>query len=518
MRGRFSARLAFTSPFVVAMMGAAILVALVGLLPVAYVWIRATESLNLLSSLADPAVLRLLATTLLLAAAVTAACVLIGVPAALLSSADLPGRRVFEVLFTLPLAVPSYVGALTVIASLGQGGLLQEVVGAKTWPDIYGFFGAWLVLTTFSFPYVLLTVRGAVQRLDPSLVEAARLHGRSPWTTVVVPILTPGAVSGALLVALYTLSDFGAVSLMRCDTFTRVIYTRYMSTLDRGGAAFLSLVLVFLTVAVLVVEGLWRRRSVRYQPRVSTSPRPFRIRLGRFRMPALIAALLLSGLSVGTPILTLGVWLARGGGGGFSGSWLTHSLSLGLGAAVLAVAAAVPVAFARVRSTGMLWVWVNQLTYVGFALPGIVVGLGLVFFAARAAPAIYQTVPLLLLAYVIRFVPQAVGAAGSALALVPVRLEEAARSLGSGPGRAFRKVTLPRIASGLVGGAALVFLTTVKELPATMLLAPPDFDTLATEIWHNTEEAFFGRAALPALILVALAAAPMLFGSGKARV
>ncbi len=153
--------------------------------------------------------------------------------------------------------------------------------------------------------------------------------------------------------------------------------------------------------------------------------------------------------------------------------------------------------------------FVERLSYLGYALPGIVLALALVFFGANFAPGLYGTLGLLVFAYAVHFLPQAVGATRAALLQVRPSVEEAARGLGRGPMRVVATVTAPLASSGILAGAALVFLTTMKELPATLLLAPLGFDTLATRIWTATSEAFFARAAAPALLLILVSALPM---------
>jgi iron(III) transport system permease protein len=172
----------------------------------------------------------------------------------------------------------------------------------------------------------------------------------------------------------------------------------------------------------------------------------------------------------------------------------------------VALVAALPVALLVVRAPRR---WTRALERVVFsanALPGVVVALALVFFAARYLGALYQTLALLLFAYVVRFLPQALSGARTALAGVNPRLEEAARSLGRGPRAAFAAVTAPLAAPGLLAGATLVFLSTMKELPATLLLRPIGFETLATEVWSATSVSQYSRAAPAALLLVAVAA------------
>jgi iron(III) transport system permease protein len=181
-----------------------------------------------------------------LAAVVTAASVAVAVPLAWLTArTDLPGRRAWAVLAALPLVIPSYVGGFVLVSMFGPRGLLQDALaplGVERLPEIYGLPGAALALTLFSYPYVLLTVRGALRGMDPALEEASRSLGSGGWATffrVTLPQLRPAIVAGALLVALYSLSDFGAVSLLQFDSFSREIYTQYRSAFDRTPAAIL---------------------------------------------------------------------------------------------------------------------------------------------------------------------------------------------------------------------------------------------------------------------------------------
>ena len=210
-------------------------------------WFDALETLSRLRTLT------VLGNTIKLAVAVTLSTTVIAVSIAwLTASTDLPGRRVWAVLAALPLVVPSYVYAYLHVTFLSPKGLLQQVLaplGVERLNPVYGFSGAFLVLTLISYPFTLLTVRAALQRMDPALTEAARSLGLSPWQAfwrVTLPNLRPSILAGSLLVALYVLRDFGAVTMLQYSTFTRVIYNRYLSfRLDEAAA--LALVLVIMT-------------------------------------------------------------------------------------------------------------------------------------------------------------------------------------------------------------------------------------------------------------------------------
>ncbi len=313
-----------------------------------------------------------------------------------------------------------------------------------------------------------------------------------------------------MLVALYALSDFGVVSLMRYDALTRAIFQQYRSLFDRTPAALLGLVLVVLTAVVLVLEAR-SRGAGRVRRSAAGADRPAqRVALGRWRAPAaaLVGGVVAFALVV--PVAVLGSWSLREGAeppdAGELLGWAGNSL-LGSGlAAVVAMAAALPVAVLVTRRRARWTALLERATYASNALPGIVVALSLVFFATRVVEPVYQTLALLVFAYVVRFLPQALAGAHGALVRVDPDLERAARGLGASPRRVLARVTAPLMAPGLLAGATLVFLSTMKELPVTLLLRPIGFDTLATEVWTATGVSAYGTAAVPALVLIAISA------------
>ena len=471
-------------------------------------------------------VLETLGRTLLLAVAVTGASIALAVPLAWLTvRTDLPLRRAWSVLTVLPLVIPSYVGGFVVVAALGPRGMLQEFVagplGVDRLPEIYGFPGATLTLVLLSYPYVLLSVRGALWGLDPSLEETSSSLGqgaRSTFFHVVLPQLQPAIAAGALLVALYTLSDFGAVSLLHFEAFSYVIYLQY----DAGArtlAAASSLVLVVLALGLLLLEACTRGRSRYYRSTAGTVRPPSLVRLGRWRWPAFAFCGVVVLLALVMPIGVLGYWLGRGvvAGESLGMEWSTIfnsvyvSVYVSALAAVAAILAALPVALLAVRYTGQASAWLERVTYLGFALPGIVVALALVFFAANYATPLYQNLGLLIFAYVVLSLSAALGVARASLLQVSPRVEEAARGLGKRHHEVLATVTLPMMRPGLLAAAALVFLITIKELPATLILSPIGFKTLATSIWSAAEAAFFAQAAAPALLLVLTSSVPLTF-------
>jgi iron(III) transport system permease protein len=461
-------------------------------------------------------VLRSLALTL----AVTAATIAIAVPLAWLTvRTDLPGRRLWTVAAALPLVIPSYIGAYAILSALGPVGLARDLLaplGVERLPSIAGFPGAWLTLTLFTYPLVLLPVRAALRRLDPQLEEAALGMGRSPadvFRTVVLPHLAPAIAAGALLVSLYVLSDFGAVSIMRFESFTTSIYTLYRASFDRVGAASLATLLAAMMLVILWLESRTRGPAALYRsaPGVARAPRV--VPLGRWRWPALAFCATVSLLALALPLAVLVYWSLRSVSGDVVWSAIAsaagHSLLASGLAALVAALCAVPIAVLAVRFASPFSATVERLSYTGHALPGIVVALALVFFGTRVFPGLYQTLAMLVFAFVVLFLPLAVGVTRASLLQVSPRVEEAARSLGRGPFEVLRTVTGPLISSGALAGAALVFLTAIKELPATLILAPIGFETLATEIWKATSIGFFERGAIPSLVLLAISALPL---------
>ena len=501
---------------------ASLLVAALVLLTPLYLLIRTIGAGQaVVDMLLKPGTLAALGNTVLLTGAVTAAATLIAVPIAWLTTCtDLPYRRFWTVVTALPLVLPSYVAAYLLVSVLGPKGLLQQLLapwGVDRLPNIYGFPGAFLALTLMSYPFILLTVRAALKRMDPALLEAARSLGLSPWRAfwrVTLPHLRPSIVAGSLLVALYVLRDFGAVSMMRYDTFTRIIYIQYRSFADRSLAAALALVLIAMTAIILYLDHRTRGKAQYGRRSVGVARQVKRVSLSRGqRWLALSMVSLISFVALVLPAGGLVYWVARGvmNGQELRSVWQSAqgSLTASLAAAALTILAALPVAILAVRRSDRLSRLIEHLTYVGYALPGIVIALALVFFGAQYVRPLYQTLPMLLAAYVILFIPQAVGATRASLLQVPRCMEEAGRSLGRNSLSVFQRITFPLVRPGVLAGGALVFLTCMKELPATLILSPTGFQSLAVDVWSSISEAFFAQAAAPALLLIILSSIPL---------
>ncbi|HXF97222.1 MAG TPA: iron ABC transporter permease, partial [Gaiellaceae bacterium] len=451
------------------------------------------------------------------AAGVVAASLAVGVPLAwLVVRTDLPGRRLWGVAGSLPLVVPSFVAALALLGALAPHGLLQralEPLGVAALPELRGYWGALLALTLSTYPYVFLLAAAGLRSADPSAEEAARGLGAGRLRVllrVTLPALRPSLAAGALLVALYVLSDFGAVSLMDYPTLTTAIYVRYESLLALESAALLALVLVALAALVVLLTARLRVRGAAYRATPGTGRPAQLVRLGAWRWPALAFCTAVVALFLGAPLATLAWWSLSAdplvGRAPVAWDAALNSAVVAGAAALLAAAAVLPAAVLAWRYPSPATRALEALTLLPSALPGIAVALALVFVGARLGGVVYQSLGLLLFAYLVRFMPYALASTRGALAAVSPRLEEAARSLGRGPLAAVASVVLPLARPGLLAGAALVFLSTVKELPATLLLRPIGFETLATEIWKGTAIGAYSDVAPSALLLIAIAA------------
>ncbi|MFQ5693862.1 MAG: ABC transporter permease, partial [Nitrospinota bacterium] len=532
--GRVRRRISFAS---IALWGLGAGVAVAMLLPAAYLVVRSLDGPpeQFLRTLLRPVVARYLVNTLGLAGVTTFFACIIGVIGGWLTArADVPGAKVWTVLLSLPLAVPSYIGGYAYLAAFGPktwiGLTLLEPLGLTVRES---FWGAALLLTSLTYPYVLLPVRAQLSGMDPSLLEVARSLGLGPRETfirVLLPLLRPAVMAGGLLVALYVISDFGAVAMLEFRSFTYVIFLEQESLFNRQRAAILSLLLVVLTLAILSAEILLRNRGRVEKRGVRTLTSRPRFPLGPWKGPALVFCGIVVTLGLVVPAGTVGYWFVKGlGDPTLDLSWVWKSTWDSVWASVLAAVAsalaAIPVALLSVRRAGKASLLVERSTYTGFALPGIVVALALVYFSlffprqvaslgmalglsAQSAQKwsgfvdYYQTLPVLIFAYVVLFLPQAVGSTRASLLQVPPNLEEAGRSLGRSVRNVFRTITLPLVFPGVLSGAALVFLTTMKELPATLLLSPIGFRPLAAMVFDRMEDAFFAEAAAPALILL----------------
>jgi iron(III) transport system permease protein len=445
----------------------------------------------------------LLWNTVRLAVVVTALCAVIGTLAAwFVERTDLPGRRLWAVLVVVPFAIPDFV------VSFGWASL-------STWVE--GFRGAVLVMTLGTYPLVYLPVAAALRSADPAMEEASRSLGVGPVRTFLRVTLgqVRGAVlGGCLLVVLVLLAEYGAFEILGYQTFTTEIFTEFQLSFNVQTACALSLVLVALSVVVLGGDAAASRARGRVARSGALAQRVARRnRLGRWAVPVVLAFAILAGLALGVPVASSVYWLFEGGAPALSGVSLLdagwHTALYGGAAALVDTVAAVPVALLAVRHPSALSRLLERSTYVVLAMPGLVVALALTYVTEHYGGGFgYQTAPLLVLAYAILFFPLALTGVRASLAHAPVRYEEIARSLGKRRGAVLLRVTLPMVAPGLAAAFALVFLSAVTELTATLVLVPTGVQTLATQFWAYQQNLSYAQAAPFALVIIAVACVP----------
>jgi iron(III) transport system permease protein len=487
-------------------LGLAFVAAVVSLVPLWYLFVQSlSKGLQpFVEELFQQRTLTLIIRSSVLAGSVTIASVFLGTFVAwVIAMSGIPGRTVLTIAFSLPLAIPSYLSAFAWVS----------------WqPRLSGFAGAFIVLTFACFPYVMLPVSAAMSRLDPVHEDIARAMGRTQFSIVrevILPQLRRPIAAGGLLVALYSLSDFGAVAAMRHEVFTWVIYGAYRAGFNPTRAATLSMVLLAAALTLTFAETLVRGRSN------TASSRPTMWR-GKTHSPrswtvtAIVGSILVLVPSVGVPVLTVIGWMRRESARvvEWSSVWHTAGQSFinGVTTAFVTLLLALPVAWCAVRMRGRLASIPERATYITHALPGIVVAISVVYVGIRAVRPWYQEFPLLIFGQVIIFLPVMVTAIRAALEKTPAALEDVAHSLGIGPAATLLRVTIPIALPGLLAGTALTMLASVKELPVTLLLRPTGMDTLSTKIWDFSTlsdyasvgpyaVAFFVLAAVPTAIL-----------------
>jgi iron(III) transport system permease protein len=446
---------------------------------------------------ARPRVVELLVNTIGLVVVTVPLCVLLGVGAAwLVERTDVPGRSLWRPLLVAPLAVPAFVNSYAWVSVV---------------PSLHGFWAGILVATTSYFPFVYVPASATLRRLDPAMEESARALGSSPagaFWRVILPQLRLAILGGGLLIGVHLLAEYGAFAMLRFPTLTTAIFEQFQATFNGAAGSTLAGVLVLLCLVLLVGEAA-ARGTARYARVGSGAARRLSPhRLGSKAIPALSALLVLAVLALGVPVWTIARWLWIGGSSvwtdGEIASATVQTAGLAAVAALATTVLAFPFAWVAVRYRGVFARFVEGSNFVTSSMPGIVTALALVTVAIRVAPSLYQTVALVLAAYVLLFMPRAMVNLRSGLAQIPPGIEEASRSLGVSPTRTLLRITLRLTAPAAAAGASLVFVAVATELTATLLLAPTGTSTLAMRFWSLSSELDYAAAAPYALLLVAL--------------
>ena len=489
-----------------------------------------------------PAYLR---NTLLLLVGVTYGVVSIGVLAAWLVTAyRFPGRRVLEWALVLPLAMPAYVMAYAYTDWLQFTGPVQTGLRALTgwqgreywFPEIRSLYGAAAMLSFALYPYVYLLARTSFLELSRSALEAGRLAGYGAWGgffRVAVPLARPAIAAGTALALMETLADFGVVSYFAVETFTTGIFKAWLGMGDVVAACQLAACLLGFVVIVLAIER-WNRGAARYHPTaLRTAQPPQRLRGGAAAAacvacgaPVLFGFVLPAGILLHVAATSTEAALdARVLG------QIANSVTVAGVSAATAVGIAVLMAYAARLAFRPLVARATRASALGYAIPGAVIAVGILVplgrldnllagwiqgaFGVDVGLVFTGTIVALVYAYLVRFLAVALQTVEAGLARVTPSMEDAARSLGAGPLAAFGRVHAPLLASSLATAALLVFVDTVKELPATFALRPFNFDTLAVAAYNFTRDERLAEAAVPSLVIVAVGLLPVLFVSRR---
>ncbi len=479
---------------------------------------------------------RLISNTAILIAGVGVGVTLLGVSLAWLTSlCEFPGRRWLDWALMLPFAIPAYVLAFVFVGLLDFSGpvqtLMREWFGSGiSFPRVRSTGGVITVFTLVFYPYVYLLARTAFLAQGKGFMEAARVLGLSPWQAfwrVALPVARPAIGAGVALALMESLADFGAVSVFNFDTFTTAIYKTWYGFFSLSSATQLaSLLLLF--VAVLLFAEQRARGAIRPS---NERPRGKALYILRGWKGALAASWcgLVFLCAFVIPVLQLLAWFWQRGRFDLDERYtalITHTLYLGLMAAALTVTAALLLAFAkRLTATRRMRALVG-FANLGYALPGSVLAVAIMlafsyldehavipvstWLGGAGRPILLGSLSALLLTYVIRFIAVAHGPLEGALARIKPSLPEASRSLGVSGVGLFRRVYLPLLLPGSLSAALLVFVDVLKEMPATLLMRPFGWDTLAVRIFEMTSEGEWARASLPALTLVAVGLLPVI--------
>jgi iron(III) transport system permease protein len=510
----------------------------------------ATPIIVVVSSLATPSVdiwahlwhtylLELICNTLALIAGVGLGVLVLGIGLAwLVTLYRFPGQRIFEWLLILPMAMPAYVMGFVFLALFDYTGPVQSwwrgMFGPKMWfPDIASYGGVVLVMTLVLYPYVYLLTRTAFLEQSAGTVEAARALGISElevFWKVMVPLARPSIAAGLALALMEALADFGTVGIYGYSTFTVAIYRVWFGLFNRQAATELASVLLCFTFGLLILERLMRGRARFSQTEGSVRPVSPRSLTGWHAWAASgICGVIVTGAFL-LPVAQLLYWtMTTLGGPEYDARYVTflaNTLMLAAVAAIVVVAAAVVLAYGLRLGRRPIVILFARLASMGYALPGSIVAVGVLipmsFIDHTLDAVLRRTVGVssgllltgsmagLVFAYLVRFLAIGSQTVEASLVKITPSMDMAARSLGTSPGGLLRRVHLPLIRGGLGCAAILVFVDVMKELPATLLLRPFGYDTLAVRIWQLTSESFWETAALPALTIVAGGILPVL--------
>ena len=449
-----------------------------------------------------------------------------------------PGRPLFAWLLILPLAMPAYVIGFVFLALFDYTGPVQrslrQAFGSQVWfPDIASYGGVVLVMTLVLYPYVYMLARAAFLEQSETTLEAARILGAHRvvvFWKVILPLARPSIVVGVTLALMEALADFGTVAIFNYATFTRAVYRVWFGLFNRAAATELASLLLLFTLLLYFLERSQRGRARFYQTTGRVRPIiPRQLQGWRAWLASGIASGVV-GVAFILPVTQLLVWTVRTAGAldydARYPTFLLNTLTLAAITAMVAVTAAVIVAYgSRLSSSRVVGVF-GRIASMGYALPGSVIAVGVLLplafidqtvdaflranWAYSSGLLLTGSMVGLVFAYVVRFLAVSYQTVEASLIKITPSMDMAARSLGATPGRLLRRIHIPLIRTGLTSAAILVFVDVMKEMPATLLLRPFGYDTLAMRVWQLTSESLWELAALPALTIVAAGMLPVL--------
>jgi iron(III) transport system permease protein len=471
---------------------------------------------------------------------------IIGITTAwLVTMCAFPGAGIFQWALLLPLAAPAYILAYSYTDLLEYFGPVQTTL--RSWfgwqnaqdywfPPIRSPLGAIAMLVLVLYPYVYLLARSAFLHQAANTLEASRILGCGPWQSfwqVALPLARPGIVSGISLALMETLNDYGTVDYFAVPTFTVGIFRTWFGQKERVAATQLALLLLVFITGLVVVEQ-WSRQRQRYYQNVKSAPVVNLYRLQGWR--SLVAGCCCALPILGGFVLPIGYLLTLLGGGSAQdrdlpiadrfGEYAYHSFVLATLAALLGIAVAVLLAYGRRLQPSFTNRLATRVATLGYGIPGAVIAVGLMVplgsfdnwldrllrssLGISSGLLLSGSITALLFAYLVRFLAVAFGAVAASLENIQPNLDNAARSLGYSPRATLWRIHVPLMRSGLLSGAILVFVDVMKELPATYIMRPANFDTLAVQVYRLGSDERLAEAAVPALAIVAVGLLPVL--------
>ncbi|WP_259782667.1 ABC transporter permease [Aestuariispira ectoiniformans] len=530
--------------------GGAFTVAAFVFLPIAAIIVLAfSPEENIWPHLVSTMLPRYIKNTLILMLGVGTGTFLMGISAAwLVTMCRFPGQRLFEWALLLPMAMPAYVVAYVYTDLIEYAGPVQTGLRAlfgwklksEYWfPEIRTAGGAIAMLSLVLYPYVYMLTRASFLQQSVCVLEAGRVLGRTPWQcfwSIALPLARPAVVVGLALSMMETLNDFGTIDFFAVHTLTAGVFDVWMSMNNLGGAAQISLVMLVFVIGLLWIERASRRGQRYHSTSTKYQALPGYLLTGWKKIGAVVlcSALVILGFILPAIVLTyyaIGHWEIS-----WTPEFLTyakHSILLSGGAAAISVTIGVFLAYALRLNKGRKLKIATRLASVGYAMPGAVLAIGVLIpfanfdnafdafmkshFGISTGLLLSGTATAIIFAYTVRFLAVGFGGVETALLKVTPNMDDAARTLGQRPLGVLRHVHLPMIRGGILGGAILVFVDSMKELPATLILRPFNFDTLATYVYQYASDELLEECALGALTIVLAGILPVILLSKAVR-